>query len=63
MVTASDLQHIRNEFRRDWSSGAVLFVLPGIRKARQDSRYAPSRCHLASADGDEKLHQIVVHGL
>src|SRR5690606_20560508 len=60
MITTSSLQHVCDQFGRDWCSTLVLLVLSRIRKVWEDSRNPSCRCGLASVDHDKKLHQSIV---
>jgi len=61
MVASSHDNHIRNQLGRDWSTGFVLFVHPGIRKTGDDGSNSASRGSFACGDQNKELHKIVVH--
>lgn len=60
MLTTSSLQHVCDQFGRDWRSALVLLVLSRIREVGKHSRNPSCRCGLASVDHDQKLHQPIV---
>ena len=62
-VSAGGLDHIRHQLGGNGIAALGLTVLPRVAEIGDDSRDAAGRGALAGVDHNEKLHEIVVHGL
>lgn len=60
VVTASGLEHVCNQLRRDWCTRLVLLILASVWEVWDNSGDAASRCGLAGIDHDQELHEAVV---
>lgn len=57
MVAARFLYHVRHQFRRNGRPALVLFILPSVRKQRDDGCNSLCACNFARVYHDTKLHE------
>lgn len=63
MVTATLLNHIRNQLCSDRRAAFILLVLPSVGEKRYDSSDPFSTGNLAGVDHDTELHERCVDRL